>query len=144
MSCAPRSRQAGTTPGFAGRLRLECAIESTRPVGRSLEREHPLPIAFHVDDRPALRIGLIERFVEPPDRRFPIVGPPACGIGVRDEANEALPAPRRRPLEHLLIAVGVAEGEDRTPADEPVDADRLTRLVVDEVDLRKADELRLV
>jgi hypothetical protein len=39
-----------------------------------------------------------------------------------------------------LVAVGVAEGEDRAAPDELVDADRLAGLVVDEVDLRQAHE----
>ena len=35
-----------------------------------------------------------------------------------------------------MVAVGVAESQDRPPADETVDAHRLARAVVDELDLR--------
>ena len=47
-----------------------------------------------------------------------------------------------RPLEHLEVAVGVAEGDDRAAADELLDADRLAGLVVDEVDLRQLARAR--
>jgi hypothetical protein len=46
-------------------------------------------------------------------------------------------------LQHLQIAVGIAERGDRSPADVLVDADRLAGLVVDEVDLRQAHQHRL-
>ena len=39
-------------------------------------------------------------------------------------------------FEHLEVTVGVAETGDRPPADEPVDADGLAGLVVDEFDPR--------
>src|SRR6185503_19038811 len=95
-----------------------------QPVGSfSLERKHALPVLFHVDDGPLLRRRLVERLVEPADRRLPVVGPLAFAVGVMDETREASSAAARRPLEHLLIAVGVAEGEDRPAADELVDAD---------------------
>ena len=47
------------------------------------------------------------------------------------------PLAGRGPFQHLQVAVGVAEREDRAAADELVDADRLAGLVVDEVDLRQ-------
>ena len=53
------------------------------------------------------------------------------------------PVPRR-PLQHLQIAVGVADSEDRSPADELGDADGLARAVVDEVDLGQPLQRRLV
>jgi hypothetical protein len=33
-------------------------------------------------------------------------------------------------LQHLEITIGIAEGEDRAPADEAVDADRFARAIV--------------
>ena len=50
--------------------------------------------------------------------------------------------PRGGPLQHLEVAVGVAKGEDRAAADEPVDPDWLAGLVVDEVDLGQARDHR--
>src|SRR5262245_44299898 len=44
-------------------------------------------------------------------------------------------AARRRPLQHLLVAVGVAERKDWSPTDVALDADRLAFLVVDEIHL---------
>ena len=88
-------------------------------------------------------LRLIERLVELADLRLPVVGVFALGIGVMDDAGEARAGPCRRPLQHLQIAVGIAEREDRPPADEAVDADRLARPVVDELDLGELHQLRL-
>ena len=59
-----------------------------------------------------------------------------------DQAEPAARA-RGRPAEHLVVAVGVAEGHDRPAADVPLDAHRLARPVVDEIDLGEPDERRL-
>ena len=42
-----------------------------------------------------------------------------------DDADEARAAAGRGPLQHLQVAVRIAEGEDRAAADEAVDADGL-------------------
>jgi hypothetical protein len=76
-----------------------------------------------------------ESLIELPNGRLPVVGPLALGVGVVHDAHEARAAAGRGPLEHLLIAIGVAEGEDRAAADEAVDADGLAGAVVDELDL---------
>src|SRR5262245_50743247 len=47
-----------------------------------LERKDLLPVGLHVHDRPALRIRLVERLVETPDRRLAVVGVFALGVGV--------------------------------------------------------------
>jgi len=52
------------------------------------------------------------------------------------EAHEAETAPRRGPLQHLVVAVGVAKSEPRPPANKLVEAQGLALFVVDEVDLR--------
>ena len=57
-----------------------------------------------------------------------------------DARRAARPVAARRPLEHLEVAVGVAEGDDRPPADDLMDAHRLAGLVVDEIDLRQLEE----
>ena len=57
-----------------------------------------------------------------------------------DQDRKASTRSRGGPLKHLLVAVGVAEGRDRPLADELLDRDRLALLVVEEVDVRKANE----
>ena len=56
-----------------------------------------------------------------------------CGERCRQSARRRPP----RPLQHLQVAVGIAEGEDRPAPDEAIDADGLARAVVDEFDLRR-------
>jgi hypothetical protein len=64
-----------------------------------------------------------------------IVGPFALGVGVVHDAHETRAGTRRRVLQHLVVAIRVAEREDRPLADEAVDADRLAGAVVDVLDL---------
>ncbi len=59
-----------------------------------------------------------------------------------EDQAEARAGSGRRPLEHLEVAVRVAEGEDGAAPYELLDPDGLSRLVVDEVDLREADDGR--
>ena len=54
--------------------------------------------------------------------------------------RKARPLPGSGPLQHLQVAVGVAEGGDGPTADVLVDADRLAFLVVDEVEFRQANQ----
>jgi hypothetical protein len=44
------------------------------------------------------------------------------------EAHETRPVAGRGPLQHLQVAVGIAEGEERSPSDELVDGDGLPAL----------------
>ena len=74
-----------------------------------------------------LRLRLVERLVELADVRLAVVGPLALGVGVVDEEAEARAAAGGGPLQHLQVAVGVAEGGDRAAADVRLDADRLAR-----------------
>src|SRR4051794_17359645 len=46
-----------------------------------------LPIQFHVDDKPAASLRLIQGPVEPSDVRFPVIGVFAHGIGVVHDAH---------------------------------------------------------
>src|SRR6266566_8781365 len=59
------------------------------------------------------------------------------------KTHDTRPASRSRPFQHLLVAVGIAKGEDGPAADERVDSFRFARPVIDEQDLRLAQELRL-
>ncbi len=75
------------------------------------EREDLLPVVFHVDDGPALCLRLVERLVELADRRIAVVGPFAHAR--RCDARSARSAAPRRPLrllQHLQVAIGIAEG----------------------------------
>src|SRR6478672_1300179 len=76
---------------------------------RSIGRENHIPIARHVYDSPAFRICFIESLVETAHVGFAIVGPFAVRIGVMHKAHKAYTVTRRRPLEHLLVTVGIAK-----------------------------------
>ena len=61
--------------------------------------------------------------------RLAVVSPLAYGVGVVDEAHEPRALAGRRPLEHLVVAVGVAEGAQGPSADELLEGDRLALLL---------------
>src|SRR6185295_19367483 len=107
----------------------------------SVEGKDALPVLLHVDDRPLVDGRGVERDVEFPEMRLAVVGIFTFRIGmVDDQAEPRATGAERRPLQHFEIAVGVAEGGDRTPANVLVDADRLARLVVDEIDVGQPEE----
>ena len=64
-------------------------------------------------------------------------------IGVVNDNAKAYASAHGRPLQHFEVAIRVAESGDRTAADVLVDADRLTSLVIDEVDLRETNRMGL-
>ena len=68
--------------------------------------------------------------------RVAVVGPFAVRVGVMHEQTESRTFTRCRPLQHLEIAVGVAESGDGAAADEPVNSDRFALFVIDEIDFR--------
>src|SRR5262249_52331968 len=117
-------------------IRFIVALQS----GSLFEREDLLPVGLHVDDRPAPALGLVECFVQPTDVRRAIVGPLAHVVGVAHDAHEARALAGRCPLKHLLVAVGVAEREERPAADDLLDVHGLARAVVDEGDLRLTEQ----
>src|SRR5262245_51019355 len=85
----------------------------------------------------------VEHLVEPSDRGRAVVGVFARRIRVVHDTSETRSTTGRRPFQHLPVAVGIAESEHGPPADEFVDADRLTRSVVDEIGAALAHEYRL-
>src|SRR6266550_662177 len=109
-----------------------------------LERKDGLPIVFHADHRPVilLRFGH-ERVTERADLRLCAVGKLAHRVIVMHEHHQARAVASLRPLQHLLIAVRVAERGDGTAADVRVDTDWFAGLVVDEVHFRQPHEYRL-
>jgi hypothetical protein len=56
--------------------------------------------------------------------------------------TEARARTGRCPLEHLQVAVGIAERGDGPPANGCLDADRLSGAIIDEIDLRQFDDRR--
>src|SRR3954463_15291987 len=87
-----------------------------------LERKNAFPVPLHVDDCPALGASVIERLIELPDVRMAIVSPFAFSIGMMYDAHEAGPLASRCPLQHLIVAIRVAEREDRLPSNKAIDA----------------------
>lgn len=106
-----------------------------------LEGEDLLPVVFHADDGPAFGGGFIESLVELADGRFTVVGVFALGVGVVDDEHEVGAGACCGPLQHLLVAVGVAKCSDRAAADVLVDADGFAGAVVDEAYFGQAPEI---
>src|SRR5688572_19816962 len=78
-----------------------------------LEGIDALPVALHVDHEPALGSSRSQRLIQLADARAAVVSPFASGVGVMHQPQQAGAAPSRRPLEHLQVAIGVAEREQR-------------------------------
>src|SRR5262245_43787316 len=114
-----------------------------RPAGGGCRGKDRAPVAFHIGEGPATRAALVECLVEAADMGVAVVGVFALGIGVVHDAHETRARAARGIFKHLLVAIGVAEGEDRATADEAVDADRLAVSVVDELDLGRLHQNRL-
>src|SRR5262245_22213306 len=66
---------------------------------------------------------------------FSVVGIFPLFIGVMHDSDEPWARAGGGPFQHLLVAIGVAEGKDRAAAYEAIDSDRLARPVIDELDL---------
>jgi len=101
-------------------------------------RVNDSPVPLHVDDHPSALRGFIQTAHELPDVGIAVVRPLAFGVGVMNDDAEARPLRAGCPLEHFEVAVRIAEGYRRPPADGLVDADRLPRFVVVEVNLRQS------
>ncbi|BCQ61850.1 hypothetical protein PBOI14_36000 [Pseudomonas sp. Boi14] len=106
-------------------------------------RVDPPPFGGHVHQRPAVLLCLIQGLVQAPDLGLAVVGPLARCVGVVHQGHEPLATAGGGPLQHLQVAVGVAESQQRAPADDPVDAFRLARAVVVVGQLGGAQDRRL-
>src|SRR5215510_6933645 len=95
-----------------------------------------VPVVLHAHDSPPLRHGFIPTFAELLQLVGTVIGVFARRVVMVNEHRETRSASGRCPLEHLQIAVGIAKGRNRTAADAALNADRLTFLVVDQIDLR--------
>ncbi|KAG0735899.1 hypothetical protein G6F24_018557 [Rhizopus arrhizus] len=78
---------------------------------RLFEPVYPFPLRLHVNNRPSAALGFIQRAVQSSDAGIPVIGPLALRVGVVDDARKALASAGGRPLQHLQVAVGVAEGQ---------------------------------
>src|SRR5262245_42322476 len=100
---------------------------------RWLWRKHGAPVVLHADDRPALGQRLVPALAE----RLQLVGAIVCVLArrivVMNEEREAWTTAVPRPLQHLQVAIGVAERGNRPTADPALNADRLAFFVVDEI-----------
>src|SRR5260221_7121965 len=114
--------------------RLRRVSGGTLRVGAALLKcENALPVVFHIDDRPFIQRGGVQRFVEATKGRVPVVSIFAFGVGMMNNQAKAASTGHRRPLQHFEIAVRVAERSDRSAADILVDAHWLADVVVDEI-----------
>jgi hypothetical protein len=84
---------------------------------------------LHAYDDPTTHVCFVDCFVEAANVGVAVVGVFALGIGVMDKDGKPVPRTARLArscvLQHLRVAVGVAESHNRAPANEAVDTDRL-------------------
>ena len=100
------------------------------------------PVFLHVYNRPSLFMSLIQPLVEFANVGLAIVGPLAFGIRVMNVKTEPGSFAGSRPLEHLQVAVRVPKRRDGTAANVLINGDRLTLLVINEIDLRQPHKNR--
>src|SRR5262245_8555122 len=94
-------------------------------------RKNRSPIILHAHDGPASLFGFVPCLVEFADVGLAIVSPFALSVRVMNNQTEACSVPGRGPLQHLMIAIGVAERGDGSSSNVALDANRLAFLVVD-------------
>src|SRR3954447_25658963 len=100
---------------------------STSPGTDEQERgsEDRAPVVLHADDGPVVAGRLLQGLLGPGG-----VAELAVGVVVQDQQPQERLVGVPGELEHRAVAVGVAAGEQRTPADPAPDADRLLWSVV--------------
>src|SRR5262245_57905452 len=87
-----------------------------------LEWKHSVPVILHADHMPALLVGLRHQGIgEGADPGLRPVGVLTRGVVVVDEHHQTGAAAGLGPLEHLAVAVRVAEGGQRFPPDKQLD-----------------------
>jgi hypothetical protein len=92
---------------------------------------------LHINNCPVLSLGFIEPLLMPPDGRLAIGGPFPLTVGTMNGETESRPRTSAGPLEHLQIAVRIAECGDGTAADEFLNTDSLAILIVNTIDRRQ-------
>ena len=109
-------------------------FDATKFLARRL-RVDGFPIVLHADDRPTMLRRGVEAAGELADMTFAVVGELTRGVVVMNEQPETRTLTAGGPLEHLEVAVGIAESGDRAAANMLVDADRLAGAIVDEIEI---------
>src|SRR5690349_3462313 len=120
-----------------------CTVHSDLVATLSIERMNDFPILLHVDDDQAAGRRLVERAAQRANARAAVVCVFAHGVRVVNDDTQSRTGSRRRPFEHLEVAIGVAERRDRPAADLLLNADGLAGFVVDQVDCREPIDARL-
>src|ERR1700704_4728592 len=92
-------------------------VLTTKKNSMLLERKDDLPILLHVHHRPFIHRRSVQSDVETAEMRLPVVGIFGFGVSVMNDHTEANAAADGRPLQHLEIPVGIAEGRNRAAAD---------------------------
>ena len=109
-------------------------------------REDLLPVVLHADDGPAVLLRLVVKRLRKGTKLgvrqalCRAVSVFAGGIVVEHQQHEPRAGAALRVFQHLLVATGVSEGGDGSPADVLVDADGLVGLVVIEVQFRQTQQ----
>jgi hypothetical protein len=96
--------------------------------GRASSWIDRLPVVFHARNGPASGFCFVEALVELADVGLAVIGSFALGSGVMDGEAESWAAACGGSLQHLEVAIGVAEGGNRASADMTLDAHRLALL----------------
>ena len=91
-----------------------------------------LPVSLHVYNGPAFRCCFVEPFLQAADAGIAVISPFSVAIGMVNVEGESRPRSGRGPLQHLQVAIRVAESGDGAAADVLVDPNRLASLVVNE------------
>ncbi|MEE4604991.1 MAG: hypothetical protein V2J65_27180, partial [Desulfobacteraceae bacterium] len=98
-----------------------------------VKRENYPPIIPHVNDGPSTTRTFVEAMIELADMRVTIISPLAFIIGVVHEEAKPQTCTGSCPFQHFKITVGIAACHDRLATNVLVDTDRLTCLIIDEI-----------
>src|SRR5262245_31698190 len=79
--------------------------------------ENGLPILLQSYSRDAVLARIVERFRERAQREVAIVRDLALGVVVMEQEREPCAVPTHRITHHREVAIGIAESQNRPPAD---------------------------
>src|SRR6478735_4496834 len=99
-ACAPHARQRPTMSKSSFFMIVPSLFE----------RENFLPVGLHADDDPVLGFRFVPCLVELADVRVAVVGELALGVVVMHDQRQVAPFAGSGDLQHLQVAVGIAEG----------------------------------
>lgn len=87
------------------------------PASSTLKQKNVFPVVLHINDCPSFCQRFIKCFIKVANRRFAIVGPSAVSVRVVNKQCEPLALPGSSPLQHLQVAIRVAESGNWATAD---------------------------